>query len=224
MKTQDWYRHLTWTPADREDFHIHLKRARSSNRGRYLRAQATFLEGAASRTMQEGALELLDLLLREYSSRAELEMGYLLRARCLEALGRLEKALDSYHLAFQARRENPSIRTYAPLEFGMFAVRHNRADLYPEVQSVHTELVEDNDLVFPDAKYMYFASHAIMADRHGQPEVARRCARKALEAASMVRSGSARHPELGLVEQRDPSIERKLTRILRPGPLPWLKI
>jgi tetratricopeptide (TPR) repeat protein len=224
MKTQDWYRHSTWTPADREDFYDHLKRARISNRGRYLRAQATILEGTGSRAEQEAALELLDLLLGEYSSPAEREMGYLLRARCLESLGRLGKAVDSYHLAFQARRENPAIRTYAPLEFGMLAVRHNRADLYPEVEAVHTEFVEDNDLIFPDAKYMYFASHAIMADRLGQREVARRCARRALEAASMRRSGSTRHPELGLVEQGATSIKRKLTRILRPGPLPWLKI
>jgi tetratricopeptide (TPR) repeat protein len=224
MKAQGWYRHSTWTQADQEDFYTHLKRARSSNRGRYLRAQATILEGTSSRAEQEGALALLDLLLGEYSSPAEREMGYLLRARCLESLGRLDEVVDSFRQAFQARRRNPTIRTYAPLEFGMFAVRHNRADLFPEVQSIHTELVEDNDLVFPDAKYMYFASHAIMADRLGQPEVARRCARKALEAGSMDRSGSGRHPELGLVAQHDASIERKLTRMLRPGPLPWLKI
>jgi tetratricopeptide (TPR) repeat protein len=224
MNSEDWYRHTAWTAADREDFYVHLKRARSSNRGRYLRAQATILAGTGSRAGQEGALELLDHLLDEYAGPADFEAGYLLKARCLESLGRLDEAVDAYRLAFQARRINPTIRTYAPLEFGMFAIRQDRADLYPEVQSIHTEFLEANDLVFPDAKYMYFAAHAIMADRLGHPEVARRCARMALEAASMDRSGSARHPGVGLVEQRDPSMERKLTRILRPGPPPWLKI
>ena len=172
--------------------------------------------------MQEGALELLDLLLDEYPSPIELEMGYLLRARCLESLGRLDDAVDSYHLAFQARRSNPSIRTYAPLEFGMFAIRQVRVDLYPEVQSAFNELVEDNDLIFPDAQYMYFAANAMIAHKYGQKEMAQVYAKKALQAADIDYSGSGRHPKLGLVEEHDENIERKLRKILNPGLLTLL--
>jgi len=217
VKAQDWYRHTTWTPADREDFHAHLARARSHKRGQYLQIQAAHLQQAGTREALDGALELLELLLREYPAPIQLESACLLRARCLESLDRLDDALGSYRLAFQARRDNPKIRTYAPLYFGMFVVRHARVELYAEAQAIFHELVQDNDLIFPDAQYLYFAANAIIADHYGRTEFARVCARKALEAAAMDHSGSGRHPQLGLVEKHDANIERKLKKILNRG-------
>jgi tetratricopeptide (TPR) repeat protein len=219
VKAKDWYRHTAWTPADREDFHTHLARARSHKRGGYLLIQAAHLQRAGTRDALDGALELLDLLLREYPGPVQRESACLLQARCLESLNRLDDALDSYRLAFQARRDNPNIRTYAPLYFGMFVVRHDRVELYAEAQAIFHELIQDNDLIFPDAQYLYFSANAIIVDRDGQKDFARACARKALEAAATDHSGSGRHPNLGLVEERDPVIERKLRKILNPGVL-----
>jgi len=102
-------------------------------------------------------------------------------------------------------------------------IRHNRVDLYTEVPSTFNELIEDNDLIFSDAQYMNFASRAIITDKEGQKEMAHVYAKKALEAASRDQSDSGRHPQLGLVEERDEDLERKLRKILNPGFLSRLK-
>jgi tetratricopeptide (TPR) repeat protein len=223
MNIKDWYRRTTWTPDDKQDFFAHLSRARKINRAQYLRIQAIHLMDTGNAVKAKIALELLDLLLKEYPHPTGLELAYDQKARCLESLGRLNDAVDSYRLAFQARRATPNVRTYAPLNFGMFVIRHNRTDLYNEAQSIFNELVDSSDILFPNGKYMYFAAISIILQKLGQTDVARECAKKSLQAASMNHSGFTRHPNVGLVKNRDKAIESKLRKIINPGMFDWLR-
>jgi hypothetical protein len=106
----------------------------------------------------------------------------------------------------------------------MLVVGKNRYDLDGETQAIFNELVESNDIIFPDAKYMYFAANSIILQELGQTDVARECAKKALQAASRDHSGFTRHPNAGLVKNRDKVIESRLQKILNPGLFGWLRI
>jgi tetratricopeptide (TPR) repeat protein len=212
---KNWYQRNTWTSEDRQDFFLRLRRTRKHNRAQYLLTQARCLEQAGNLDAILGALELLELLLSEYPEPVFLENTYAQRAKCFEYLNRLEEAVESYRLACQARRNTPRIRGSAPLYFGMFAVRHSQTNLYAEIQAIFSELLDENDIVFPYAKYMYFATNAIISEEDGQLELAKQCAEQALQAAYMEHSGLSRHPQVGLVEKRDEDVEKRLRKILK---------
>lgn len=212
---KNWYQRNTWTSEDRQDFFLHFKRTKKHNRAQYLLIQARHLEQAGKKETILGGLELLEILLNEYPEPVFLENAYSQRAKCFEDLNRLEDAVESYRLGCQARRNIPKIRGSAPLYFGMFAVRHNQTNLYSEIQAVFNELLNENDIIFPNAKYMYFATNAIIAEEYGQLELAKQCAEKALQAAAMEHSGFNRHPQVGLVEKRDEVVEKRLRKILK---------
>lgn len=217
MKTNDWYRRKTWTQDDQTEFFSRFRRARSHNKAQYLLIQASCLMDTGIKTNLQAALELLNLLIKEYPHPVQLENAYCQKALCLESLNLMDDAVNFYRLAFRSRRATPNVHTYAPLYFGMFVVRHNRTDLYGEVQERFNEFINNNEIIFPDAKYMYFATSAIIADSYGQLEIAQKCAERALLVASMNYSGFVRHPNVGLVKNRDKTIEKRLRKILKPS-------
>ena len=219
MTDKNWFRRTSWTEEDQQDFFAHLQRARRYNRAQYLQIQASCLLATGLPRDAASAIELLDILLRDHPDSVETEGAHGLKARCLEALGRIDEAIDSYRLALAARRTATNIHTYAPLSFGMLVIRNERRDLYEEVLSAFNEMVGPVDLLFPDAQYMYFAASAIILGEAGRMEAARECAAKALRAASMTTTGLARHPDIGLVVKRDKAIDVKLQRLIRPGSL-----
>jgi tetratricopeptide (TPR) repeat protein len=223
MIEKDWYRRNTWTLDDKQDFFLHFKRAKKHNKAQYLSIQARYLEETGRHDAVLGALELIELLLSEYPDPILLENAYSQKAKCLEFLNRLDDAIESHRLACQSRRNTPRIRGSAPLYFGMFVVRNSQTNLYGEIQAIFNEFLNENDIIFPYAKYMYFATNAIIADEYGQVEIAQMCAEKALQAASMNNSGFRRHPTVGLVEKRDKVVEKRLLKILKPGFLSMLK-
>jgi tetratricopeptide (TPR) repeat protein len=224
MKAKNWYRRSTWTSDDLGDFFAHLHRAKRHNRAQYLQIQAIHLKDTGIKANVESAIELLDLLLREYPHPINLENAHYQKAQCFELLGRFNDAVNSYRLAFQSRRNKPNVHTYAPLGFGMFVVRNNRTDLYDETLAIFNEFIDSNEIIFPDAKYMYYSASAIIAERLNQKETARECAKKALQAANTDHSGFSRHPKVGLVKDRDKIIETKLQKILNPNWFSWLRV
>lgn len=215
MKQKDWFRRTTWTKQDNQDFFSRLKRARENNRVQYLLIQASCLEDTGNQKYIVGALDLIEIAINQYPYPIYLERAYQQKANCLERVGKLDDALIAYRNAFIARRNKPNIRTDAPLKFGMYAVRHNRHDLYREVLSVFQELVNRNDISFPVEHFMFYSTTAIIADHFHEKEKARQCAQKALDAESKTYSGLVRHPTVGLVKRPDKEIENKLQRILK---------
>ena len=225
MSTKDWFRRTTWTDDDQRDFFARLARARKPNRPQYLYIQAACLLGTHQRGNVSAALDLLNLCLAEHApADTEIENLQHLRARALEELGQNDAAIDAYQLALQARRNAPSVRSYAPLDFAYLIVRKQRTDLYAEAMSVLTQYGDAVVLLFPDAQYRYCAACAIIAQEAGESAKAKEFAAKALQAASTADSGLSGHPDIGLVGHMDKGMETRLKTILKPGPLGWLHI
>ena len=224
MSTKDWFRHITWTDDDQQDFFARLARARKHNRPQYICIQAATLLESRQRGNTQAALSLLDLCLAEYAPRDdEIENLQHMRARCLEALRQTDAAIDAYRAALRARQQAPQVRSQAPIDFAYGIVREQRTELYAEAMKALNEYADPVMLLFPEAQYRYCASCAIIAQEAGETERAREFAEKALEAASKTESGLSYHRNIGVVKSMDRSIERRLKKILKPEPLGWLR-
>jgi tetratricopeptide (TPR) repeat protein len=213
MSKNKWYRKESWTQKDREDFFARHKLARERKKAAYLRIQAYHLEKIGTPEAIRGALELLDLMIKEWPEKIELAMAYHQRATCLESLGQVDEAIIAYRNSFEAERQQPNVVTYAVLEFGMFAIRHNRPDLYQEVLSVLHELAEESDMIFPAQQYLFHAITAIIADEFELKQAAKVHAKRAIEAAEVIHSGFRYHRNVGLVAKQDNTIEARLATI-----------
>ena len=224
MSTRNWFRHATWTDDDQRDFFARLARAHKNKRPQYIYIQAIHLLESHDRGNTQAALGLLDLCLAEYAPEAmELEDLQHARARCCEQLGQVDAAIEAYRLALQARRNAPNGRSYAPLDFAYLIVHKQRTDLYAEAWSALTQYVDGVVLLFPDAQYRYCAACAVILQETGDGEKAKEFAAKALQAASRTDSGLSHHPGIGLVKNMDKGMETRLKKILKPGPLGWLR-
>ncbi len=212
MGKEDWYRRTTWTPRDQELFFGRLRRSRSDlAKAQYLRIQALYLQQEASPPLYEEALKLLELFFRECPHPADLGSAYLQKAQCLEALGDLDGSLRAFRDALRADRAGSGVRTNAPLEFAVFAVRHGRNDLYDEVLN-GLEGAESH-LLFPATEYKLGMVLAIIAWETGELEEARKHAQIALKAAQKEHSGLRYHPTVGLVERVDEGLHHRLLKI-----------
>ena len=209
MGRDEWFRRKTWTEQDRVDFFNHLKKARrTSSRAQYLRIQAHHLQEADKPSV---ALELLDYLFKEFPERAELAIAYLQKAQCLEVMGRVDEVIQAFQDSLKAERNYKNVRTDAPLDFGMFVIRHQRTELYGEAARA---LEEFPDLVtFPYQAYQYHAIQAVIAQARGDISEAREHAKQAILASTKDHSGFRYHAKVGLVKAVEPKIERMLKRI-----------
>src|SRR5688572_5624725 len=118
----DWFRKLSWTKSDQEDFWAHHKRARASGKSQYLRIQAVHLAGTGKTEMRSAALALLNLLIGEFPDPVQLSFAYTQRAEIHAAEGRIEEALSDYRRAIAREREFPNAKADAWLEFGWLVV------------------------------------------------------------------------------------------------------
>src|SRR5512142_1203776 len=223
MSTRNWFRHTTWTSDDQREFFARLMRATKQKRPQYLYIQAACLLETHQRRNVQAALGLLDLCLADCApGDDEIENLQHMRARCLEALGQNDAAIEAYRAALQARQRTPQGRSTAPLDFAYLVVRKRRRVLYAEAMDALTKYVDEVILLFPDAQYRYAAACAIIAQETGETERAKDFAAKALEAASKTNSGLSYHPDAGLVGKIDKGVDARLKRILHPRPLGWL--
>jgi tetratricopeptide (TPR) repeat protein len=224
MSTKNWFRHTTWTTDEQQDFFARLARAHKNKRPQYLYIQATTLLESQKRGNTQAALNLLELCLADYAPRDdEIDTIQQLRARGLEELGQTDAAIEAYRLALRARQRDPQIRSTAPVDFAYLLVRERRTALYAEAMEALTQYADPVILLFPDAQYRYAAACALIAQEAGETERAKEFAAKALDAASKTSSGLSYHPDVGLVAHIDKGIERRLKKILKPGPLGWLR-
>lgn len=181
MSKNDWYRRRTWTKKDQEDFFARLGRARSDyNKAQYLRIQAYYLQSAATPPNYQAALDLLDYLFREVPDPNEIAAASLQRAKCLEAVGRVEEALRAYRDSIKFGLNKNNIQTTdAPFHFARFVLKNNLKGLYHEVLSglKGSEIVS----LLPDNQYLFCAIMAIVASENGLMKEAKKHAMKAIE-------------------------------------------
>jgi len=208
MSTFEWFRRVTWTDADRQDFNVRLNRCRGTGKkAQYLRIQAFHL---AQTGHHEAAIELLDRLLAEFPERIQLAQAHAQKADSLAKLGHTEAAISEYRGALQAERDFPSVRTNAWLDFGWLVVEQQLTRFYDEVSEVLQEFREDSSFTFPATEYRYCTIQSLLADARGGKAAARDFAKAALAQAARKHSGFRYHPTVGLVGSERDKFESRL--------------
>jgi tetratricopeptide (TPR) repeat protein len=212
MPRDDWYRHSTWSPADQQDFFARLKRSRTAaNKAQYVRIQASCLADAGH---HHAAVELLDLLFREFPERFELAQSRLQKALCLIQLNEPQAAITEFRASLQSQREYPHVATSCWLQFPWFIVRQQLSELYDEALAVLEEFRTDTRLAFPIERYRFAAVRALIAQARNDIESAREFAKVALQCAAAEHSGFRYHPDVGLVETLDANVHNRLRALI----------
>lgn len=213
MADESWYRRRAWTDEDQAAFFARLRRSRSGfHKAQYCRKQAYELQQAGN---FPAALELLDLLMKEWPDDAQKAAVFHQRAACLENLGDTEGALNAYRSVFDAQRALPSSLTTAHLGFGLLVALSPYPDLYDEAMSVLDEFASSS--TYPVHDFQAATIRALIADSKGEQAEASRQAQLALAAADRTHSGYARHATLGLVTGIEPSLEGRLRQLASSG-------
>ena len=212
MPRDDWYRKSTWSAPDQQDFYARLKRSRTStNKAQYVRIQASCLGEAGH---HRAAVELLDLLFRDFPERFELAQSHLQKALCLVELNEPDRAITEFRTSLQCEREYPNAGTTCWLRFPWFIVRQNVTELYDEALAVLEEFRSDTRLAFPIDRYRFAAVRALIAQARNDMESAREFAKVAIECATAQHSGFRYHPDVGLVDRLDANVHNRLTALV----------
>jgi tetratricopeptide (TPR) repeat protein len=216
----EWYRRTTWSEADQDDFRARLERSRTAGaRVQYLRIQALYLEGAG---LVEAAIELLREVLREYPESIEVALAHLQMATCHEKAGRIDNAVLELRRALSAEAKRPNAQISAWLEFGRIVVEHGRPDLFDEFLNLLEERAQDPrrfaaDLAFPAKQYLLNACLAVIFDIRGEDRLAREHARNALAAGDAKHSGFRYHSTVGLLEDTNTPLYRRISALAADG-------
>lgn len=211
MANDDWFRRKTWTEEDRAEFAARLRRSRGAfHKAQYSRIQAYTLQTVGTPEALSAAIELLDTILAEWKSEAELAAVHHQYAECLVLLGHPDRAVDSFREVFATQRLNRGHITGAALNFGWLAITTPMPPLYEEVLGV---LDEFRSGVFVSEVYRDAAIRAIIHHSRGEDRPARDFAKLALNAAAVTQSQLPRHPGIGLVTSPDPDIQVQLQSI-----------
>lgn len=213
MSNDDWFRRKTWTPADRAAFSARLRRSRGAfHKAQYARIQAYELQTVGTPETLRAAVELLDTILAEWRSEAQLAAVHHQYAQCLLLLGQRERAIESFREVFSTQRQQRGQITDAHLDFGWLAITVPLPQLYSEVLGVLDEF--QYAPVFPVQIYRDAAIRAAIHHSRGEARFAREHAQRALASAALTRSPLPRHPTLGVVTATDSDIHAQLQSIV----------
>ena len=219
MGQHDWYRNTTWTEEVRKAFFDRLGRSRTTyNKAQYARIQANYLWETGKKKHVRAAIELLDLMIKEWPEPTELACAYIQKARCLEGLGKNKEAIEAYLESMKVEVESKKIRVGACLHFGWFVITQGLKKHYDEVFSS----IKDDEtlkqlepfLIWPDYQFKFAAIYAIILSSKGETEEAQRFALKALNAASRKKSPFSYHKNAGLVTKPDKRVMKQLKKIV----------
>jgi tetratricopeptide (TPR) repeat protein len=207
MKTIEWYRNEDWNEEIQEDFFAHLKRSRSEyHRAQYLRIQAFHLKGTNIKQNIVVAKTLLEKCLLDYPNDSQRCQAYKTLAECKGFLGDIDGAIEDFRKAVNREFEYPGISCNSNTVFARFVTEQERQDLYDEVLG-NLDKIKPRELVFPSQKYDAFFALAIIYEKKGGIELAKKFAKEAITELEKTSSGFSRHNLLGLVK-KDKTFER----------------
>lgn len=211
MGRDDWFRRMTWSPTDAEEFQLRLRRSRTDfHKAQYLRIQAGHLHGVG---LHAAALSLLEQLWTDYPVRTELASAYELAARIHDALNQVEAAVEFYRRTIQYEAEFPNVRTGCELSYSVFVVLRKLEARYDEVLELLIMYEQAGEIAFPLQRYQLAAARALIAAERGEWAAARCHAGEAQAAAVEKHSGFRFHPEVGLVNDRSSPLAARLSAI-----------
>lgn len=210
VKNNNWFRKTTWSEEDQADFFAHLeKNDNPFHAAQYVRIQALHLQDAGVPRMLYSAIKLIDLMIEKYPHKSQLAMAHMQKAECLDALGHVDEAIQSFRDSLDAQRSFLKAPSAVALSYGTFAVNRELAHLYDEVFDVLEEL--SDLLTSPAQKFQHFAIKAVISEHRGDLHEARGFAREAINATQQVYSGTHYDKQnLELVEKPDSKLHRKV--------------
>ena len=207
----DWYRRKSWSKTDEEEFFAKLSRARKDGRAQYLKIQAIELVATKEANLLNIAKELLNKVLDEYPE------DNFNKSSVLNTLGDIfllqndiEKSLEYYKLSIDFEKTYPNVTTDSYLIFSELVVKNQFKNLY----TVAEELLEEKitGLVFPVQKYKVFSLLSIINNYNSKTSIAKKYADLANENAQAETSGLRYHKYLGVVSERDDSLDKMVTK------------
>lgn len=210
MSSDSWYRQVKWTERNAQLFEDKLKRARKKSE--YLRIQAVHLIDSAP----EACISLIDRFLA-MSDETFRSFGYSTRAKALIALGRTSEAVKAFEAAYENELRYPSVKTGVELDLAMLIAQTPLRDRFDQAIGI-LQTIDYQQLPFPLERFMFHVAHALIASEQSRDTEAAEYASQALAAASLQKSGFARHASLGLVDQKKwKAVIRTMKQISRSG-------
>lgn len=207
MGREDWFRNATWSQEIEAAFRARL--ARSRDKRQQLRIQAQTLAERDPRV----ALRLLDeyFALEPGVDEAQAHMD---AASAYRALGNIEAAIIAMEAALSRETAKPGVITQAWLELPVLIVLQNRAELYGRA----LDLVDlpGRALSFPVDHFRRHGVLALVAAGIGRRMDAVAEAETALAWADVRASAFGRHPNTGLVDERQAPLRRRLEKLTQP--------
>ncbi|HEX8017544.1 MAG TPA: hypothetical protein VF465_20115 [Flavobacterium sp.] len=209
----DWYRRKSWSKNDKEEFFIKLSRARKDGRAQYLKIQAIELVETKEPKLLEVAKELLSKVLNEYPD-DNFNKGpvYKTFGDIFQLEKNIEKALEYYKNAVDFEKIYPNVITQSYLDYAEIVVKNQFKDLYPTAEEMLIN--KTSRLLFPIEKYKVFSLLSIINGFYSKIEIAKKYAKLADENAEAKTSGLSYHKYLGVVAERDSSLDKLIKKFL----------
>jgi tetratricopeptide (TPR) repeat protein len=193
---EKWFRRTSWTAADREAFFSRLRRSRTPyHKAQYLQIQAQHLHGLRRKATTRAALELLAVLLEEFPEPSQLAIAYLVRGDCLQSLGDVSGALESYRQALQAQRDFPKVSTLVHQRLAWLVATAPVPESNREALAALEEFggrYGGGELV--PINYRTYAAKALLHAGLGELTEAKKAAERALQLAERDHSGFGEAP------------------------------
>ena len=213
MGRDDWYRNEHWNADVETAFRAKLVRARGQ-KPQYIKIQAAYL----AKRYPGVALQLID----EYLATGDqyfLADAHGTRAKAFIALGRIDDAIAAYKEALAAEDAHPGYITTARLDYPKLVAECRLTNEYDSALDVLTTRFEPHDHEWPNNRYVWNGSAALIAYEMGDLAEAQEFAERALRAAAQTESPFRYHRSLGLVRNASDEFGRRIKRIARPSKL-----
>lgn len=210
----DWYRKRSWTPADEEDFHKRLARARAWSRPQYLRLQAWTLMELGERYYQP-ALTLLDMHLDRFPDDFDHGQALSTKGDCLNRMGNIQEAILFYEQAIECERAHPGRGASTWRSFAWLVASERLSDRYKCALALLDEFGASPSL--RTLGFQCLAAKALILGDCGRDEPAAEAARDALAAAEQSASFEARYPTLGVKSDGRHGVSKQLLEIAQRG-------
>jgi len=213
VSREDWYRNKDWNPEIESAFRSKLSRSRSS-RPQYLRIQASCL----AYSHPQAALTLIDEYF-ETGDKFDVPNAYCAMAGALLALGRVGDAVDAYKRALDWEEIHPRHLSTARIDLPKLIADCRLANEYGYALDILVTRAQPLDHQFPDTRYLWNGSNALIADELGRIAEAKEFAERALRAAAETQSPFRYHRTVGVVRDTTDEFGQRIKRIARPSRL-----
>ncbi|GHT84123.1 hypothetical protein FACS18947_1110 [Bacteroidia bacterium] len=209
MSDRNWFSNTSWNEEIEKHFFIKLNKVKDKGmQAQYMNLQAGELVYSKDAELMKVAEMLLNKQLQEYSYNLFESRAYCLLGDIYRFRGKYDKSLDYYKQAIDFEAEYSNSITNSFMNYAELAVKTNRTDLFEYVEKMFTEERYVSAVLFPLTKYLKYSVLSIISKHKNDTEKARFYSDLAIENAEMQQSGLNNHKSLGLVTERDKTLDK----------------